>query len=254
VEALLRWRLPDGRRVTPMQFLPTAQEFGLITAIGDWVLQSAVECAAKWHRGSWPDVRIAINVSASQLLSEDFAPRLQQLLLQYKLPPRCVEIELTENVLQTGPAIIDTLRELRQLNIAVALDDFGTGFSSLSSLQHLPLTRVKLDQSLIASIDTDPRALAIASSIIGLCKKLGLELTAEGVERPKQLRLLLEHRAICIQGFLVSRPIENDSVTAAVTNMPEKLAQLSLEASADADSKGEFAWATADEHAGSRHC
>jgi diguanylate cyclase (GGDEF)-like protein len=252
VEALLRWRLPDGRRVTPMQFLPTAQEFGLITAIGDWVLQSAVESAAKWHHGSWPEVRIAINVSASQLLSEDFAPRLQHLLLQHKLPPQCIEIELTENVLQTGPAVIDTLRELRELDIAVALDDFGTGFSSLSSLQHLPLTRVKLDQSLIANIDTDPRAFTIASSIIGLCEKLGLELTAEGVERPKQLRLLLEHRSICIQGFLICRPIENDSVIAAVANMPEKLSLLSLEASADAASKAELAWAPADEHGKSR--
>jgi diguanylate cyclase (GGDEF)-like protein len=237
VEALLRWRLPDGRRVSPMQFLPTAQEFGLITEIGDWVLQSAIEATAKWLHSSWPDARVAINVSASQLLSKDFAQRLQQLLLNHNVPPRCIEIELTETILQTGPAIIDTLRELRELNIAVALDDFGTGFSSLASLQHLPLTRVKLDQSLIAAIDRDPRALAIARAIIGLCETLGLELTAEGVERLEQLGLLLEHPSTCLQGYLLSYPLESDSVPAAVANMPEQMQLLSLAALGSAHSK-----------------
>ncbi|MGH8137587.1 MAG: putative bifunctional diguanylate cyclase/phosphodiesterase [Steroidobacteraceae bacterium] len=228
VEALLRWRLPNGRRISPMQFLSTAQESGLITRIGDWVLRSAIESAAKWHHGTWPDVRVAINVSASQLLSKDFAQRVQQLLLEHRLPPRCIEIELTETVLQTGATTIDTLRELRQLDIAVALDDFGTGFSSLASLQHLPLTRVKLDQSLIAAIDTDQRALAITSAITSLCEKLGLEVTAEGIERPEQLRLLLEHRSMCLQGYLISHPIDGDSVTAAIATMPERLQSLFL--------------------------
>jgi predicted signal transduction protein with EAL and GGDEF domain len=120
VEALLRWRLPDGRRISPMQFLPVAQESGLIVTIANWVLRSAIKSAAKWHHSSWPDVRVAINVAARQLLSRDFAQRAQRLLLQYKLPSRCIEIELTETVLQTGSAIIDTLRELRELDIAVA--------------------------------------------------------------------------------------------------------------------------------------
>jgi EAL domain-containing protein (putative c-di-GMP-specific phosphodiesterase class I) len=162
---------------------------------------------------------------------------VQQLLLQYELPPRCIEIELTESVLQTGSAVIDTLRELRELGIGVALDDFGTGFSSLASLQHLPLTRVKLDQSLIAGIDRDPRALAIARAITDLCDKLGLEVTAEGIERPEQLCLLLEHRSMCLQGFLISYPIERDSVAAAVATMPEEMQSLFLAACVAADSK-----------------
>jgi diguanylate cyclase (GGDEF)-like protein len=236
VEALLRWRLPDGRRISPMQFLPVAQESGLIAPIGDWVLRSAIECAAKWHHSSWPDVRVAINVAASQLLGKDFAQRVQRILLQYKLPPRCIEVELTETVLQTGSAIIDTLRELRELDIGVALDDFGTGFSSLASLQHLPLTRVKLDQSLIAAIDRDPRALAIARAITDLCGKLGLDVTAEGIERPEQLRILLEHRSMCLQGFLISYPMEADSVAAAVADMPEQMQSLFLAACVNVDS------------------
>ena len=236
VEALLRWRLPDGQRISPMQFLPTAQEFGLITSIGNWVLQSAIASAAKWHQGPWPDVRIAINVSASQLLEKDFSQRLQRLLLHHELPPRCVEIELTETVLQTGPVIIDTLRELRELGVGVALDDFGTGFSSLASLQHLPLTRVKLDRSLVAAIDRDPRARAIATTIIELCEKLGLEVTAEGIETPEQLRLLLEYRSICLQGYLISCPIEDDSVARAVATMPDQMPLLLLAASPPANS------------------
>jgi diguanylate cyclase (GGDEF)-like protein len=247
VEALLRWRLPDGRRISPMQFLPVAQESGLIVPIGDWVLRSAIESAAKWHHSSWPDVRVAINVAASQLINTDFTQRVQQLLLQYKLPPRCIEIELTETVLQTGSAIIDTLRALRELDVGVALDDFGTGFSSLASLQHLPLTRVKLDQSLIAAIDADPRALAIAQAITHLCEKLGLEVTAEGIERPEQLRILLEHPSMCLQGFLISYPIEADSVAAAVANMPEQMQSLFLTACANVDSERSLALAAASD-------
>ena len=159
MEALLRWRLPDGRRLSPMQFLSSAQESGLINRIGDWVLKTAIECAAAWHQGSWPAVRVAINVAPTQLLSGSFGQRVRDLLTQQRLPPDCIEIELTETVLQTGAACIDALRELRELGVGVALDDFGTGFSSLASLQHLPLTRVKLDQTLIGqSIATPVRS------------------------------------------------------------------------------------------------
>ncbi len=159
VEALLRWRLPDGTHVPPAEFLAIAEESGLIMTISDWVLKSAFEAAAKWHHGSWPDVRVAINVSARQLLDTQFVDRVWHMLRQHKLPARCIEIELTENVLQTGPATIETLRRLREIGVAIALDDFGTGYSSLASLEQLPLTRVKLDRSLIASIDrTEPRA------------------------------------------------------------------------------------------------
>jgi diguanylate cyclase (GGDEF)-like protein len=237
MEVLLRWRLPDGRRISPMQFLPTAQEAGLMNSIGDWVLRSAIESAARWHHGPWRDVRIAINVSASQLISKGFVQRVQELLLLHELPTQCIEIELTEAVLQNGPATLNTLRELRALDIAVALDDFGTGFSSLSSLQHLPLSRVKLDQSLIAAIDKDDRALVIANAIIDLCEKLGLAVTAEGIERPEQLHLLLEHHSICLQGYLISFPVESDAVAAVVESMPGHMQSLFLTASELAASK-----------------
>ncbi len=223
VEALLRWRLPEGRHVSPSEFLAVAEESGLITNINDWVLRSAIQCCAQWHHGAWPDARVAVNVSARQLLDTHFVDRMKELLAEHRLPAHCMEIELTENVLQTGPATIETLRELRQLGISIALDDFGTGYSSLASLEQLPLTRVKLDRSLIASIDTSERSMAIARAIIGLCENLRLEVTAEGIERPEQLALLLAHPSMSLQGFLISHPLDSDSVPNAVAMMPEKL-------------------------------
>jgi diguanylate cyclase (GGDEF)-like protein len=226
VEALLRWRLPDGRHVSPAEFLAVAEESGLIMNISDWVLRSAIQCAAGWHAGPWPDVCIAINVSARQLLDPRFVEHLAGLLAEHSLPPSCIEIELTENVLQTGPATIETLRQLRALGVAVALDDFGTGYSSLASLEQLPLTRVKLDRSLIQSIDTSDRSLAIARAIVGLCGSLGLEVTAEGVERPEQLARLLAYPSICLQGYLICAPIAADSVPRLVAGMPQALQSL----------------------------
>jgi len=223
VEALLRWRLPDGHYVAPGAFLPVAEESGLITNINDWVLGSAIRYGALWHHGAWPDARVAVNVSARQLLDTHFVSRMRELLAEHRLPPRCIEIELTETVLQTGPATIETLRELRQLGVSIALDDFGTGYSSLASLENLPLTRVKLDRSLIASIDTSERSLAIARAIIGLCENLHLEVTAEGIERRQQLGLLLSHRSMSLQGFLLDRPMPAERVPHSIASMPARL-------------------------------
>ena len=230
VEALLRWRLPDGQYVAPGEFLPVAEESGLITNINDWVLGSAIKYGALWHHGAWPEARVAINVSARQLLDTHFVDRMRELLAQHRLPPRCIEIELTETVLQTGPSTIETLRELRQLGVSIALDDFGTGYSSLASLEKLPLTRVKLDRSLIASIDTSERSLAIARAIIGLCENLHLQVTAEGIERQMQLALLLSHRSMSLQGFLLARPMPADRIPDSIATMPARLQAFLLDA------------------------
>jgi diguanylate cyclase (GGDEF)-like protein len=221
VEALLRWRTPEDGYVTPDEFLEVAEQSGLIMEISDWVLRNAIESAARWHHGAWPDARIAINVSSRQIIDGRFVERVQELLHEFRLPARCIEIELTENVLQTGPATIEALRRLRAHGVAIALDDFGTGYSSLTSLERLPLTRVKLDRTLIASIDTSARSAAIARSIVGLCHSLGLEVTAEGLERPEQLAQLPRSRAMYLQGYLISRPVSAHEllpVLAALSN------------------------------------
>jgi diguanylate cyclase (GGDEF)-like protein len=228
VEALLRWRTPDGRLLSPDAFLSVAEESGLILDLTDWVLRTAIAAAAKWHRGAWPEARVAINVSPRQLLDARFVDRVVELLRQHDLPPNCIEIELTENLLQTGPTTIEALRRLRACGIPIALDDFGTGYSSFASLEVLPLTRVKLDRSLVSTIDTSPQAWAIAISIIGLCRNLGFEITAEGVERPEQLAMLVEHGATHIQGYLLCKPVSHDALTAELAVLPGLLQSLML--------------------------
>jgi diguanylate cyclase (GGDEF)-like protein len=230
VEALLRWRLPDGRYASPGEFLAVAEESGLIAEISDWVLGEAVAAAGRWYRGGWSDVRVAINVSSRQLVDLGFVPRLAALLAKEGLPPTAVEIELTENVLQTGAHTIKTLHDLRALGVSTALDDFGTGYSSLASLEQLPLTRVKLDRSLIEAMDTSPRAAAIGRSIINLCEGLGLEVTAEGIERLAQFDLLMRHQPLMLQGFLLARPMAEAKIHAVRTSMQSHLTSLLLSA------------------------
>lgn len=233
VEALVRWRLPNGQLLTPDSFLAVAEESGLIGQISDWVVRSAVDAAAQWHRTGWPEVRVAINVSARQLLDSGFVETLQGLVQQRALPPGCIEVELTENVLQTGATTVESLRRLRAAGFGVALDDFGTGYSSLASLEQLPLTRVKLDRSLVASIDSSSRSLAIAQAIIGLCQGLGLEITAEGVERSEQLTQLRSQRGMYIQGFLLSRPVSAADLPDVRAAMPAKWRSVRAKAPAE---------------------
>jgi diguanylate cyclase (GGDEF)-like protein len=228
VESLVRWRLPDGRQAPPAEFLPITEESGLIVEVGNWVLRKAIETAAGWHHGAWPEARVAINVSPRQLLDSRFVQNVLDLLQEFRLPAHCIELELTESVLQTGPTTIESLRRLRSHDIAIALDDFGTGYSSLASLENLPLTRIKLDRSLIASIDTNVRSAAITTALVGLCKGLGLEITAEGIERPEQFAALAEHRSIHLQGYLLSRPIAADQVVKAKETIPGIMQDLLL--------------------------
>jgi len=232
VEALIRWRQPDGRLATPGEFLAVAEESGLIMEISDWVLRSAVATAAQWHHGSWPGARVAINVSSRQLIDATFVDRVDQLLREYQLPARCIEIELTESVLQTGPVTLESLRQLRAHGIAIALDDFGTGYSSLSSLQQLPLTRIKLDRSLIDDIDTSPRSRAIVRSIISLSRSLDLNITVEGIERAEQLALLLEEGDLCVQGYLLARPLREKDLIPALVTVPERAHEILLPSTA----------------------
>ena len=228
VEALLRWRLPDGRLAPPIEFLGVAEESGLMTEIGAWVLSEAMAAAARWYHGGWSEVRVAINVSPRQLVDQAFVGQVAALLQQYGLPAHTIEIELTENVLQTGTHTIRTLQGLRELGVSTALDDFGTGYSSLASLENLPLTRVKLDRSLVEGIDTNRRSAAIARAIIALCDGLGLQVTAEGIERPAQFQFLMQHPSLLLQGYLLARPLPEASVLEARRQIPEQLASLLL--------------------------
>jgi diguanylate cyclase (GGDEF)-like protein len=229
VEALIRWRMPDGSLTSPGQFLAIAEESGLIMEINDWVLQSAIEAAAHWHHGAWPEVRVSVNVTPRQLSDAGFVDRLRDLLRTHRLPSRCIEIELTESVLQTGAPTIDALKRLRAHGVAIALDDFGTGYSSFASLEQLPLTRIKLDRSLIAGIDNSPRSAAIAHAIIAMCQGLGLDITAEGIERPEQFAMLLKHRGMYLQGYLLARPTSRDELMPSMAQFAQRAHDLMLQ-------------------------
>jgi EAL domain-containing protein (putative c-di-GMP-specific phosphodiesterase class I) len=151
-------------------------------------------------------------VSAQQFVAGNFPIDIERLLARHGLPPESIELELTETMLQTGAVTVEALHGLRLLNVDTALDDFGTGFSSLTSIERLPLSRVKLDRSVIAGVDSNPRSAAIVHSIIGLCRNLGLQVTIEGVERPAQLDFLAACGEVSVQGYLVARPVEASAI------------------------------------------
>jgi diguanylate cyclase (GGDEF)-like protein len=208
LEALLRWRKPGGRIATATEFIHIAEKSGLIHELTGWVLRSATSTAAAWRAGGWLDARVAINVSPPQFFESDFVSHIARDLESAGLPASALELELTETVLQTGSATIDALRRLRELGISIALDDFGIGYSSLTSLEQLPINRVKLDRMLVAGVDSNPRSAAIVRSIVTLCHGLGLQVVAEGVERPTQLEFLAHCGPITVQGYLLAHPVE----------------------------------------------
>jgi len=226
MEALLRWRQIPDRFVPAAEFLGIAEQSGLIMDLNRWVMREAAEAVCHWRQSGWPQARVAINVSSQQFLAGDFALSIERMLRRYDIPAECLELELTEHALQTGAVTVDTLRSLRLLGVAVALDDFGTGFSSLTSLEQLPISRVKLDRSLVFDVDENPRAAAIAHSIIGLCRSLGLQVTAEGVERAAQLQFLLSCGDVDVQGYFIGRPASADHTLGFIASTRDHMGKL----------------------------
>ncbi|HEY1892744.1 MAG TPA: EAL domain-containing protein [Steroidobacteraceae bacterium] len=208
LEALLRWRKPGGRIATATEFIHIAEKSGLIHELTGWVLRSATMTAAAWRAAGWHDARVAINVSPPQFFESDFVSHVARDLESSGLPASALELELTETVLQTGSATIDALKRLRELGISIALDDFGIGYSSLTSLERLPINRVKLDRMLVEGVDSNSRSAAIVRSIVTLCHGLGLQVVAEGVERPAQLEFLAHCGPVAVQGYLLAHPVE----------------------------------------------
>jgi diguanylate cyclase (GGDEF)-like protein len=236
VEALLRWRKPDGRIVTAAEFIPVAETTGLMRDLTAWVLRSATSTVTAWRSMGWQRASVAINVSAPQFLESQFVEHVLAALEVTGLPASALELELTESVMQTGAATIEALRRLRALGVAIALDDFGTGYSSLTSLEQLPITRVKLDRTLVESVDSSPRSAAIARSIIALCHGLGLQVVAEGVERPGQLEFLSHCGPVTVQGFLIAQPVPAESVPKEVGAAAGRVRSMLQAATASASS------------------
>jgi diguanylate cyclase (GGDEF)-like protein len=216
VEALLRWRKPDGRIATATEFIHIAEKTGLIHELTEWVLRAATSAVAAWRAQGWQKACVSINVSPQQFFESAFIDHVVHALEVTGLPPSALELELTETVFQTGAATIDSLNRLRTMGVSIALDDFGIGYSSLTSLEQLPITRVKLDRMLVEAVDSSPRSAAIARSIIALCHGLGLQVIAEGVERPAQLAFLAHCGPVGVQGYLLAHPVESGTVVTEV--------------------------------------
>jgi diguanylate cyclase (GGDEF)-like protein len=205
VEALLRWQHPTLGRIAPDRFIPIAEETGLILPIGDWVLRRAIEQAAAWQRAGLPPLRIAVNLSARQLLQPDLARRIEGLFAATGLDPRSFGVEVTESMLIANfDQAVQHLQSLRALGVEVSLDDFGTGYSSLSYLRRLPVDVVKIDRSLVPDVTAPAEDVSITRAIITRAHRLQLKVLAEGVESEGQATLLAANQCDQIQGYWFS--------------------------------------------------
>ncbi|KAF1716185.1 GGDEF domain-containing protein [Pseudoxanthomonas yeongjuensis] len=208
VEALLRWQSKDFGEVSPGQFIPLAEESGLILEIGAWALRQACMTLRQWHELGLPCLTVAVNVSALQLQRGDLADVVARVLEETGVPAHCLELELTESVIMANPEKnADTLRACRRLGVFLAIDDFGTGYSSLAYLKRLPLTTLKIDQEFVGDLTHDSDDEAITSTIINMGHSLSLNVIAEGVETAAQLQFLHDHGCDEIQGHWISHAL-----------------------------------------------
>ncbi|MBK9019527.1 MAG: EAL domain-containing protein [Sulfuritalea sp.] len=214
LEALIRWQHPERGLVSPMEFIPAAEENGLIVLIGEWVLRAACADAARWVAAGTP-VRVAVNLSAVQFMQPELVRRVRAILAETGLAAQWLELEVTEGVLMEDSATtMTTLLDLRQDGMQIALDDFGTGYSSLSYLKRLPLNRIKIDKSFVRGLPADKENLAIVRTIVALARNLGFTLVAEGIETLEQACLLRDMECEALQGSYISTPVAAAAIPA----------------------------------------
>jgi diguanylate cyclase (GGDEF)-like protein len=209
-EALIRWRHPERGLIAPADFIPVAEEMGLIVALGEWVMRKACEDAS-----TWPDhIKVAINLSPTQLTSRTLLPAIVQTLAATRLDPQRLVVEITEAVLMNNTeATVAVLYQLRSLGVQIALDDFGTGYSSLSYLRSFPFDKLKIDRSFIAGLADGDESVNIVRAVTGLARSLNMATTAEGVETEQQLQQVRDLGCTEMQGFLFSRPVPLSELT-----------------------------------------
>lgn len=208
-EALLRWHHPTLGDVSPAMFIPVAEEIGLVSALGDWVLDRACRQMAQWHDAGYPQPRMAINLSARQFTDgRRLADKVKEVLMRYRLDPGCLELELTESILlQDVEETMQTLADLKKLGVHIAVDDFGTGYSSLNYLKDFPIDTLKIDRTFINAMKIGSRDAHLAQAIVAMGRSLQLRVIAEGVETAEQLALLETFGCDEVQGFFLGRPM-----------------------------------------------
>ncbi|MDQ7832418.1 MAG: EAL domain-containing protein [Desulfovibrionaceae bacterium] len=208
MEALVRWRREPGMLVPPMEFIPLAEETGLIVPLGEFVLETACARTAAINAATGLSLKVSVNLSARQFSDTNLPELVARVLGATGLPPACLEVEVTETVLMQNIATAaNMLGQLAEMGVSASIDDFGTGYSSLYYLKKMPLAAIKIDRSFIRDIPRDPSDIAITTTIISMCRGLDLAVVAEGVETPEQFNFLLGLRCDECQGYLVSRPL-----------------------------------------------
>ena len=212
-EALIRWNLPGHGMMVPADFIPLAEQTGLIHSIGEWVLETACRQNRVWHEMGFDNLRMAVNLSAQQLKNPKFISQVADILSRTGQPARYLELEITENVANRSILnIAGVLKCLKKLGISISIDDFGTEYSSLARLKQLPIDRIKMDMQFVQGIDLSEKDQVISKVIINLAKSLDLKVTAEGVETGSQKDFLTQRRCDEAQGFYFFRPMPADQV------------------------------------------
>ena len=213
-EALVRWQHPELGMVPPARFIPLAEEAGLITGIGEWVLRTACRQAKAWHDAGYKDLRIAVNLSVQQLVRAQFDSEVAAALADSGLPPQYLELELTESMSMKHPErTVALLARLKAMGVSIAIDDFGTGYSNLSYLKRFPVDKLKLDRSFVSGITTNTEDSELAQAIVAMARSLRLTVVAEGVEEAQQVVLLRSYGCDQLQGYYFSPPVAADAFT-----------------------------------------
>jgi EAL domain-containing protein (putative c-di-GMP-specific phosphodiesterase class I) len=208
VEALVRWFHDELGLISPAEFIPLAEETGLILELGRWVLNTACAQVRAWQEQGFADLRLAVNLSSRQFEQDDLVPSIARVIEDTTLDPADLELEITESSIMRSPEqAVTKLQALDRLGIRLSIDDFGTGYSSLGHLKRFPIRTLKIDQSFIQDITTDANDAAIAQAIIALAESLQLKVIAEGVETKDQLDLLRRYHCDEMQGYLFARPM-----------------------------------------------
>ncbi|KQX45215.1 hypothetical protein ASD40_19970 [Paenibacillus sp. Root444D2] len=211
-ESLIRWESPELGRVSPLEFIPIAEETGLIYPIGKWVLNEACSQNKSWQELGFPKVSMAVNLSSKQFYDQSLKEQINSILQETGLEPQYLELEITESMTMDVQVALTTLNSFRNMGLKIAMDDFGTGYSSLSYLKEFPIHHLKIDQSFVKDISVNPTNAAIVNTIIALARNLKLVVIAEGVENEDDLKILQEFNCDTVQGYLFSRPVEASEV------------------------------------------
>ncbi|MBF0270615.1 MAG: EAL domain-containing protein [Magnetococcales bacterium] len=213
VEALVRWKSPELGLVSPVNFIPIAEESDLIAAIGEWVLRTACEQNMRWQEEGFAPIRMAVNLSARQFQNPDLPARITRILKDTGMDSHYLELELTEGMFMRDiDETVSTLHTLKSMNLQLSIDDFGTGYSSLSYLKRFPIHTLKIDRAFVRDIIADPDDAAITKTIVSMAKNLNLQVVAEGVAAPDQLEFLRSLGCDLVQGFLFSQPVAPEEI------------------------------------------